>query len=203
VRCGRVGRVGWGFEPEWRANGLAWARPDDRLSGRAAAASRWLPAGGDVRCARRLDGARSPAAPAAAVGTGVRCCGRDNRGAEPRCDDRAAHADRVRNRCTAPHQPSSARVRVLSSGQYRIAAVARLEPHQPACLPRERSVVCPVRRADDAPVAGRPGDRMVGPESVIRRRPGASDDGGRRRWGAPAPGVRAVRGGRNAGRVRV
>ena len=73
-------------------------------------------------------------------------------------------------------------------GQQRVAAAPGLEPDQPARVPRHRSVVRAVRRADGAALAGRARDRVARPAPLVRRRPaavGASVDRGARAAGAP------------------
>ena len=99
---------------------------------------------------------------------------RRHRGAQPRRDGRAAHADRVRHRRAAAHQPAPARLRVLAPGQLGVAAAAGLQPDQPARLPRQRAVVHALRRAHGA--ARRP--RVVAVEwlvlhALLRGRPRA------------------------------
>ena len=86
--------------------------------------------------------------------------GRDDRGAEPRRDGGAADADRLRDGRAAARQPAAARLRVLASGQQRVAAAAGLEPHEPAGAAGERSLVPALRRADGPAVARGARDRV-------------------------------------------
>ena len=97
---------------------------------------------------------------------------RRHRGAEPRRDCRAAHAGGVRDRCAAPPPGKAARVRVHASRELRVAVAAGLEPHQPAGIRREWSLVRSIRSNHGTPLAGRHRRRMVGVSPFLCRRPG-------------------------------
>ena len=153
-----------------RARGPERARSDGGLSGCVAAPRRRLPASRAVRRPWRGDGARRARPSGAAAGDGVPGRRRDDCSAESRRDDRAPDSDCVHNRGEIAHQPPAARVRVLASGEHRVAPAASLEPDQSARLSAERAVVYALRRPDGASVAGRAVDRVGGAEALIRRR---------------------------------
>ena len=145
-----------------RARRARGPRADGRVRRRAARAGGRLPPGRAVRLLRRRDGGRRPRPAAAAAGARVPGRRRHDRGAEPRRDDRPAHAGGVLDRRPAALQPAPARVRVHPPRQQRVAAAAGLEPDQPARVQRQRPVVHALRRADAAAVAGGDRDRVGG-----------------------------------------
>ena len=136
--------------PDDAADEAARARADARGAGRAARARRRLRAGRPVRRARRADRDRRARLGSAAARARVRGGGRRDRGARPRRDGRAAHAGGVRRRRQGAPARTPARVRVHAPGELGVAAAADLEPHQPARVPRDGSVVRPLRGADGA-----------------------------------------------------
>ena len=84
----------------------------------------------------------------------------------------SAHPGRVRDRCAAPPPGKAARVRVHASRELRVAVAAGLEPHQPAGIRREWSLVRSIRSNHGTPVAGRHRRRMVGVSPFLCWRPG-------------------------------
>ena len=161
-----AGAIGWSDA----GDALGDLAPDGRVPRRAAGPRRRLPPRRAVRRDRRA--ARRPRARGAAAAARARLPRRlgGDRGAEPRRDDRPAHAGRVRHRGAAAGLAAAARLRVRAPRQLGLAAAARLEPHQPARVPRQRALVPALRGADGAADARRDRGR-VGSSSRASSRP--------------------------------
>ena len=91
-----------------------------------------------------------------------------DRGARVRRDRGAAHARGLCGGGEGAAARAPLRLCHRAPGQLGVAAVADLEPHEPARVSRERAVVRALRGADGAAVGGRGGDRVGALRWVFR-----------------------------------